>query len=371
VVQYICEIPLPGRALTQSVRGHANGAAEPVLPTFVAGPENRLVASTVGCLLEAARTPRESVAGSRGTHKGIPPILALFGPSGSGKTHLAHGLVRRWQDCRGADSALYTTATDFRRRFTDSVDNREIVEFRREFRGRQLLAIDGLQHLPSGGSLWQELRYAFDEYQEDGGIVVVTSDRPTHLLANMPPDIRSRIASGLVLELSPPGSAARVEIIRQLSTSLGKPLGEEDAKRLSLGLNGTANDLFGAVFRLLPVNGTNGVGRTHRVDAVLADRVARRPALREIIAVVTKNLGVPQKQLKSSSRRQSVVFARAAVAYLARELSDTSYDEIGRALGGRDHTTIIHSYRKIESDQQHDATIRETLAELRNSLANR
>jgi chromosomal replication initiator protein len=339
-----------------------------VLPVFVAGPENRLVASTVGWLLDAARTPLESVT-SNGSNRRIPPIIALFGPSGSGKTHLAHGVVRRWQDCRGDDAALYTTATDFGRRFNDAVENREIIEFRREFRGRQLLAIDGLQHMRGGASLWQELRYTFDAYQEDGGIVVVTSDRPTHLLSNMSQDVRSRIASGLVLELAPPGSAARVEIIRQISTSLGKPLDEQQSQQLSMGFTGTANDLLGAVFRLLPVNGTNGVGRTHRIDAVLADRAARRPTLREIIAVVTKQLGVGQKQLKSSSRRRSIVFARALVVYLARELADNSYDEIGRALGGRDHTTIIHSHRKIESDQHQDATIRKTITELRRILS--
>jgi chromosomal replication initiator protein len=223
--------------------------------------------------------------------------------------------------------------------------------------------------MPSGQSLWQELRYTFDAYQEDGGIVVVTSDRPTHMLANMSHDVCSRIASGLVLELSPPGSAARVEIIRQVANSLGKPLDEQHAQQLSIGLTGTANDLFGAVFKLLPANGTNGLGRSHRIDAVLAGRGARQPTLREIIVAVTKHLGVAPKQLKSSSRRRSIVFARAVVTYLARELGDNSYDEIGRALGGRDHTTIIHSHRKIESDQHQDATIRKTLTELRRTLS--
>ena len=86
--------------------------------------------------------------------------------------------------------------------------------------------------------------------------------------------------------------------------------------------------------------------------------------MREIIAAVARHFGLPQKQLKSQSRRQSIVTARAVAIYLARELAGASYEQIGRALGGRDHTTIIHNYRKIERERSHDPAVQEAIEEL-------
>ena len=110
------------------------------------------------------------------------------------------------------------------------------------------------------------------------------------------------------------------------------------------------------------------VGDARWAQDYLAARATRRPPLRQIIAVVAKYHGVPQKVLKSSSRRQAAVYARAVVGYLARELSGTSYEQIGRALGGRDHTTIMHSYRKIQLDLRRHPATREAIDELRRIL---
>jgi chromosomal replication initiator protein len=91
--------------------------------------------------------------------------------------------------------------------------------------------------------------------------------------------------------------------------------------------------------------------------------------MQEIIAAVAKYTNVPQKQLKSASRKQSIVFARAIAVYLAREITATSYDQIGRALGGRDHTTIMHSYKKIAHELTTDVATQEAVADLRRQLA--
>ncbi|MFL6546993.1 MAG: helix-turn-helix domain-containing protein, partial [Candidatus Udaeobacter sp.] len=100
------------------------------------------------------------------------------------------------------------------------------------------------------------------------------------------------------------------------------------------------------------------------VEKLATTRCARQPELREILAVVGRYFKLPQKQLKSHSRCQSIVAARAIAIYLARELAGVSYQQIGRALGGRDHTTIIHSYRKIERDRPRDPAIQEAVEEL-------
>ncbi len=371
MVERLIEIPLPGRTVGSASAAAPRPVAEMTLPSFVAGPENHLVAGAVSRLLEAgADTSLESLASdcTDGATTAAPCILALCGESGTGKTHLARGAVRWWQEHCGPQSAEYLTAADFRRRLTDAYDADDVAEFRRQTRGRRLLAIDDLDRLPASDYVQQELRYTIDACEAAGHWLLVASHRPVGTLATLSPDVRSRLSAGLVLRLAPPGEPARNRIAQQISTALGRPLPDDAAQRLAAGVVGTANDLFGAVFELYAAAPGAGPSSADRIQRYLADHEPRRPPLREIIAVVAKYHRVPQKVLKSGLRKQAAVTARAMVAYLARELAGTSYERIGHALGGRDHTTVMHSYRKIHKQLEHDPATREAVADLRRLL---
>ena len=362
----VTEIPLSGRIFAPPTAASNGSAARGPLPAFVAGPENRLVASAINGLMHAtSATPT-----NRTTHV-APSTIVLFGHSGVGKTHLALGLVRHWQAQLGEASAAYTTAADFRHLWNDAIKRQGELAFRAEYRGRNLLAIDDLQHLPADEHVLQELRYTLDDYEDRGATVIVTSTEPMGSLPNLPPDIRSRLAGGLALQLASPGDAARGRLVRDAARALGRPISDEVADQLAHGLEGAANNIFSAVFELLAPTNAKQTSDAQLADQLLAARTARKPALREIMAVVARNQNVPQTQLKSSSRRQSIVFARGLVVFMAREMADASYEEIGRALGGRDHTTIIHNYRKIATLRERDPQTQQTLEQLRHLLLSR
>jgi chromosomal replication initiator protein len=362
VVDHILEIPLPGRSFASSRVEAQDDPTAVTLPSFVAGPENRLVASAVGRLLDRAAAPASP------THEAVPAILALYGPSGTGKTHLARGLVQHSRAQHGIACAEYVTASDFRRRIVDALDDDSIVQFRRQLRDCKLLAVDDIDKLPQKGHVQEEFRYTIDAIEAAGGTLVVTSARPAAALANLSADLRSRLSAGLSLQLAPPGTAARQRLLSQATTALGRPLSDDATHRLAEGISGTAHDLFAAVFELLATRPRRPANDARWAQGYLATRATRRPPLRQIIAVVAKHCGVPQKVLKSSSRRQAAVFARALAVYLARELTDVSYEQIGRALGGRDHTTMMHSYRKIQLDLRCHQATRESIDELRRIL---
>jgi chromosomal replication initiator protein len=359
----VTEIPLPGRIFATPSGTSRTSAPRTPLRAFVAGPENRLVAGAINDLLRSAN------ANEQDRQQRAPSLLVLFGASGTGKTHLATGLVRHWQSQLGEDSAVYTTAADFRHLLNDAVKRQTELAFRAEFRGRALLVIDDLQHLPAEDYAWQELRYTLDDYEERGACVILTANEPIASLANAPADIRSRAARGLALQLAPPGTDARVQIIRHAANALDRPITDDVANRLARGIEGGANELFRALFELN--SNTNGSTDATQADELLAARAARRPTIREIAAAVARHQNVPQSQLKSSSRKQSIVLARGLIVYLAREISGASYDQIGRALGGRDHTTIIHNYRKIADLRQTDPQTALAIDQLRQTLLTR
>jgi chromosomal replication initiator protein len=366
VVDHVTEIPLPGRTFCGA---SVEGCAAPprvTLSSFVAGPENRLVASAVNRLLEFD-APRATAT-----------VLAIYGASGTGKTHLARGLVRSWQergrtdgnstDANSADCAEYLTASDFRHTLVDAIKSDTVGEFRRRLRGCKLLAIDDVDRLPRDEYIQQELRYTIDACAENGAMIVVTSASPLSVTRNLSVDVRSRLAGGLELRLAPPDEAARKRLAHHASAAFGRPLSPAAADRLAAGVTGTAGDVFGALFELNAVLSRPIGNDVRAVEEYLANRAVRRPAMRDILRVVAKYYRIPQKVLNSGSRRQSAVSARAMAVYLARELAGLSYERIGRTLGGRDHTTIMYNYRKIADSLLHDGATRAALDDLEQSL---
>ncbi len=343
MIDQLSEIPLPGRMLGSAAAHDGSRTAASTPLGFIAGAENRLVASTLHRLLAGATAPA------------TPKLLALFGSTGTGKTHLVHGLVNYWNTHHGAESAMYFTAADFYRGLLDAIKRETVADFHAELRRYRLLVVDDLHQLPSDDYVSREFRFTLDAFEEKGGTVVVTSLRPPQTLANISADVRSRLSAGLSLQLAQPAGATRVRIIRRAAESLGHPLSDEAAVRLANHVDGNANDLFGAVFEFC-AQAASG--------SDVPSRFTRQPQLREIISAAARHFGLPQKDLKSQSRKQSIVTARAVAIYLARELSDASYEQIGRSLGGRDHTTIIHNYRKIEQERTHNPTICEAIEEL-------
>lgn len=354
MVDYLKELPLPGRVFAP-----AAALANQERPTsaslgFIAGPENRLVASTVMRLIHFKPSPQSR-------------LITLFGPSGSGKTHLAIGLVRHWNERHGADHALYLTAGDFYRQFVDAIKQRAIGDFRQSLRNHDLIAFDDLHQLPDVDHLAQELRFTLDACEANGATVLVTARHAPQTLPNLSADVRSRLASGMVLQLSLPGIAARERILQRASECLGHSISAESASLLAEEVRGTANDLFGVLFRHTSetVRDVDAIGST---KPARASSSVRKPALPEIIALVARYFCLPKSQLKSASRRQSIVAARAIVVFLARELAGATYEQIGRALGGRDHTTIMHNYRQIETRRLRDSALQHSISELRRML---
>jgi chromosomal replication initiator protein len=330
-------------------RADAPWSPSAALPAFVAGSENALVLAPIQRLLdghdlaEAARL--------------FNPLL-LVGPSGSGKSQLAHAIVRSWRGRLDASEVAYFTAADFGRELQSARADDRLPQWRSEIGRVRLLVVEGLERLRRGASAYQELRQACDATIDGGGLVVFTADREPALLTQFDRGLRDRLAAGLTVRLAAPGLAARRAILRLAAQDRGVTLSDGQLNDLARAETADAAQLLS---RLDP---------DHQDDDLLDADVRRSEvALKQILAVAARYFAVTQAALVSHSRRQSLVIARNAVVYLARRLTTLSYAQIGRGLGNRDHTTIMHAQQRLAAALPGDPTLQQTIDELERILS--
>ena len=316
--------------------------------------------------------------------------LVLVGPAGSGKSHIAQGLVRRFHGHLAEDQIGYFTAADYGRELQAAQTDEQLAPWRARVRRLRLLVVEDIEHLRPRTTIQYDLRETIDRVVRVGGAVIITADREPAAIENLDRGLRDRLLAGLTVRVQRPGLAARREIIRQTAATRGVTISDEDVSKLAQREASTAAELLGRVSQYtsgsLPCISDPpppcGEGVLRRVPASppsLAlptrgrgpERGGRKPdvpnlhaQLKQIIAVTARYFGVTQAALTGPSRRTSLVAARNAAVYLARRLTGASYAQIGRSLGGRDHTTIMHAQRRLAEELTADPTTQQAVDEL-------
>ena len=356
MVDGVVDIPLPGRPFeSEENDGGAAAACH-----FLAGPENRLVEVAVRSLIEQPDT-------------GYNPLV-LYGPSGTGKSHLAQGLATVWKAQNRRDRVVSTTAVDFARELADAIESQAVEEFRAKHRTANLLVVEDLGQLATGKSgklsAQEEFIHTLDALSVADGWVVVTASAAPAELPGLLPALQSRLAAGLTIPLAPPGTAARMAVLEQLAALRKVQLPEPVARVLADGLAGTVPELAGALIHLAMGEPLGGEPiDLPSVRRYLSQRNRQpQPSLHEIALATARHFSLRLADLRSPVRRRVLVTARGVAVYLARHFAGASLQEIGRYFGGRDHTTIMHSCRKMEEIVEADPTIHAAIEKLRKEL---
>jgi chromosomal replication initiator protein len=334
--------------------GNAKRAASddthvPELSTFVAGPENRLPALALEKLLAGQGDFNFATWSS--------PLM-LVGPSGSGKSLLARGIVRRWLPELGPDRVHFCTAIDFARQLLAARTDCMLPDFRAKFARLQLLVIEDFHKLPTKLALHHELRDLLDKLAETDATVVCTSHIAPSAQPQLEAGLADRLSSGLLLCLNHPNTDARLELLRLVALERGTRIDDRQLRNLAENVAGPVPQLFRAL-------------REWELAAKLGDIVSTaRPAImaKDIVAVVGRYFGVTQAALRGPGRRKSLVFARSTAVYLLRTLTGLSYAQIGKELGRRDHSTIMHSMESMQLALATDTATQHAMEELRRIL---
>jgi chromosomal replication initiator protein len=330
-------------------RAEADAALAPELGTFVAGPENRLPVLVLEKLL---------AGGGDFTTAAWASPLVLVGPLGSGKSLLARGIVRRWLSELGPDRVHYCTAIDFARQLLAARTDGMLSEFRASFAKLQLLVIEDLHKLPAKLALHHELRDLLDKLDDVGATVICTSQSAPTAQNLLERGLADRLSGGLLLWLNHPNTDARLELLRLVALERGTRIDDRQLRTLAESVAGPVPQLFRALreWELAAKLGSSVVTARTGITA------------KDIVAVVGRYFGVTQAALRGPGRRKSLVFARSTAVYLLRTLTSGSYAQIGKELGHRDHSTIMHSMESMQLALATDSATQHAIEELRRIL---
>jgi chromosomal replication initiator protein len=306
---------------------------------FVIGQSNRLAHAAA---LAVAELPGQA----------YNPLF-IYGSPGLGKTHLLHAIGNYVQAFGGGRSVRYATAEDFTNAFVAALSSRNTESFKARFRGVDLLLLDDIQFLERKARSEEELFHTFNALYDAGSQLVVSCDRLPRDLAGIEERLRERFASGLVTDIERPDRATRVAILRKRAAFDGLEIDDDALGVVADAVTTNVRALEGALVRIIAVASLERRGPDAAlVEEVLASHgLAPLPPRAITVAAVQDAVAghfcVSVEAILSRSRAAETVWARQVAMYLARELTDHSLPQIGRDFAGRDHTTVLHAYRRV------------------------
>ena len=297
--------------------------------------------------------------------------LFIYGDTGLGKTHLLNAIgnyVAERTDLRIA----YLTTEQFTNEVINSIRYDKMMDLRKRYRHIDMLMIDDIQFLAGKERTQEEFFHTFNALYEAHKQLVLSSDRFPKDMPDIEERLRSRFEWGLIADLQPPDVETRIAILRKKSEDEGVTLPEDVIQFLATTMKSNIRELEGSLVRLGAYASLTGQTITlEMAKSVLRDLIGTKKkivSMDDIQETVGARFHVKIADLKSRRRSKTLVHPRQIAMYLCRELTDSSYPEIGRQFGGKDHTTIIHACKQVTKAKDSDSVLSATLDSLKEQI---
>ena len=326
---------------------------------FIEGDSNKLP-RTVG--LSVAEHPGKST---------FNPLF-IFGPSGCGKTHLINAIGVQCKKTYPQKRVLYVSARLFQVQFTDAVRQNTTNDFINFYQSIDVLIVDDIQEWATSPKTLDTFFHVFDHLFRLGKQIVLASDRPPVDLEGVKDRLLTRFSCGLIAELEKPNVQLCIDILESKCRRDGLKIPAEVIQFIAHTANGSVRDLEGVLNSLMAYS----IVYNTNIDMHLAERVIKRAVkidnhpltIDDILEKVCQRYGVTQQQVISKSRKRDFVQVRQVSMYLAQKYTKMPASRIGQLIGGRDHSTVLHSCSAIEQRLKVDKAFREDLASIEHSF---
>ena len=350
-------------SVDQAAIQNANLNPRYTFDTFVVGANNNLAHAAS---LAVAESPGE-----------IYNPLFIYGGVGLGKTHLMHSIAHFIVKNNPKAKILYVTSEKFTNELIDAIRNKNNIsttEFREKYRNNDVLLIDDIQFIIGKESTQEEFFHTFNALHEAKKQIIISSDKPPKEIETLEERLRSRFEWGLTVDIQSPDYETRMAILRKKEELEGYNIDNEVIKYIATHIKSNIRELEGALTKIVALSKLNKKEITLELaEEALKDLISPN-AVREItpeliINVVADHYKIQPSDITSSKRNKEVVYPRQIVMYLCRHMTNTSLQAIGKELGGKDHTTIIHGADKITAELVDNEALANTIEILKKKIS--
>jgi chromosomal replication initiator protein len=291
--------------------------------------------------------------------------LFIYGGVGMGKTHLIHAIGRSLVDNYGGMRIVYTTSERFMNQMINCIKLDRMPQFHQHYRSADVLLIDDVHILGGKERTQDEFFHTFNELYDHQKQIVISSDSSPKNIPGLVERLRSRFEWGLMVDVQPPDLETKMAILDKKSELEGIKLPEDVRIFLATKTKSNVRELEGALVRLIAYSsvsgGTINLAMAQQILKHLVHGPDRRVTVDAVIRAVAERFSLQPSQIKQKTNAHHISYPRQIAMYLMKELTDASLPEIGRAFGGKHHTTVLHSVNKIEQLRQKDPDLNRTI----------
>jgi chromosomal replication initiator protein len=294
--------------------------------------------------------------------------LFVYGATGHGKTHLLQAVGNHLKTAYANQRVFYVTSEKFSQDFVTAMQQSRISQFKEKYRQYDALIMDDIQFFSNKEKSQEELFHLFNDLYARNKQIVFSSDKHPNYIQNLEDRLKSRFAAGMIVDIPPPDRESRVHILKNKARLLAFPLSDTVAEYVATALEGNIRELEGILNSVMMQTQVKGRDLSVvEVKTILKNTGKPKKALsiKDITKVVADFYNIDENHIYEKTRRKEVVKPRQLVMYILREDCAVSFPLIGQKLGGRDHTTVIHSCDKIKNEIREDPNLLHEINQIR------
>lgn len=297
--------------------------------------------------------------------------LFIHGSTGHGKTHLLQAVGNQIKMNFPSKRVFYLTSEKFMHEFMSSVQNNRLAIFKDKYRKYDVLIMDDIQFLEKKVGTQEELFHLFNSLYENNKQIIFSSDKHPNFIPGLEDRLKSRFSQGMIIDIPPPDHESRLQIIKKKSALSSVYLDDNVVDFLAETIDGNIRELEGVVniITMQTQLKNKSLSIAEIKDLIKnTSKPKKMVSVTDLIKIVAEFYGLNSESLCDKTRRKEVVRPRQIAMYILREDFSVSFPTIGDKMGGRDHTTVIHSCEKVKNDLKTDKLLEQQINEIRNIL---
>ncbi len=353
-LQYILSSNAPEENISPKAKNESYSGLNPkyTFDTFVIGNNNKFAHAAA---LAVADSPAE-----------VYNPLFIYGGVGLGKTHLMHSVAHYILDNNPDAKVMYVTSEKFTNELIQAIRNKNTMEFKEKYRNIDVLLIDDIQFISGKESTQEEFFHTFNALHEAKKQIIISSDRPPKEIKTLEDRLRSRFEWGIIADIQSPDYETRMAILNKKIEADGISVEPHILEYIATNVKSNIRELEGSLSKLIALSRLKKkeINMDLVIEAIqdyVSEDAEHTVTLTYIVDIVADHFSLTPQEIYSKNRSKNIAYPRQIAMYMCRKYLNMSLLDIGKAIGNKDHTTVMHAFKKIEEDLKEDTTLQNTL----------